>query len=119
MRALLLALPLSILTLFPGSGNAGDARFLQIAAASDSEKVQLINPNNETYRGHFTDLSEIAGQQDFAAMADALRHQLDIVENVRLSPRVLNFFHTVPIVVDKEACLGSPKDHPACLAMRR
>jgi hypothetical protein len=109
MRALLLALPLSILTLFPSSGNAGDARPLQIAAVSDSEKVQLTNPNHETYSGYYLDLSQIAARQDFAVMADALRHQLDIVESVRLSPRVLNFFHTVPIVVDDVACLNTKK----------
>ena len=38
-------------------------------------------------------------------MADALRHQIDIVEDVGLSQRALNFFHTVPILVDDFACL--------------
>src|SRR5450759_3410046 len=109
MRELLLALPLSFLTLFPGSGNAGDARPLQIAAASDSGKVQLTNPNHETYSGYYLDLAQIAARQDFAVMTDALRHQLDIVESVRLSPRVLNFFHTVPIMVDDVACLNTKK----------
>jgi hypothetical protein len=109
MRALLLALPLSILTLFPGSGNAGDARLLQIAAVSDSENVQLTNPNHERYGGYYLDLSQIGARQNFAVMADALWHQLDIVESVRLSPRVLNFFHTVPIVVDDDACLNTDK----------
>ncbi len=114
MRALLLALPLSILTLFPSSGNAGDARHRQIAAVLESEKSQGINPNNKTYRGYFSDLTEIAGQQNFAVIADALRHQIDIVESVGLSPRVLKFFHMIPIVVDELACLSSrsPKDHP-------
>jgi hypothetical protein len=109
MRALLLALPLSILTLFPSSGDAGDARPRQIAAVSDSEKVQLTNPNHETYIGYYLDLSQIAARQDFAVMANALRHQLDNVESVRLSQRVLNFFHSVPIVVDEVACLNTEK----------
>ncbi len=113
MRALslLLTLPLYILTLFPSSGNAGEARPFQIAAVSDSEKLQeiIINPNHETYRGYFADLSEVVTRQDFALMADALRHQLDIVESVGLSPRVLNFFHTIPIVVDDVACLNTEK----------
>jgi hypothetical protein len=89
MRSLLVALPLSILTLYSGSGNAGDAR------------------NHETYSGYYLDLSEIAGRQDFAVMADTLRHQIDIVEGVGLSSRVLNFFHTIPIQVDEEACLST------------
>ena len=109
MRALLLALPLSILTLVPGSGYAGDARPLQISAASDSEIVHLTNPNHETYRGYYLDLSQIAARQDFAAMVDGLRHQLDNVESVGLSPRVFNFFHSVPIAVDDLACLNSQK----------
>jgi len=106
MRALLLALPLSIFTLVPGSGNAGDARPLQTAAISDSEKVQLTNPNHETYRGYYVDLSQIAARQDFAVMADALRHQIDIVEGIGLSPRVLEFFRTIPISVNEVACMN-------------
>jgi hypothetical protein len=109
MRALLLALPLAILTLWPGYGNAGDARPLQIAAISDSEKVPLTNPNHEMYRGYYLDLSQIAARGDFSVMAAALRHQLDIIESVGLSPRVLNFFHTVPILVDDAACLDTKK----------
>jgi hypothetical protein len=64
--------------------------------------------NHESYRGYFSDLSKIAGRQDFRVMADALEHQLDLVESVGLSPRVLKFFHTVPIVVDEAACLDLP-----------
>ena len=105
MRALLLASVLSTLTLFPSSGNAGD-RPVQIAI-SDSEKHQSTNhPNSETYRGHFLDLSSIAGRQNFVVMADTLRHQVDIVENVGLSPRVLEFFRTIPISVNEMACLN-------------
>jgi len=108
MRALLLALPLGILTLWPGSGNAGDARPLQIAAISDSEKLSpLTDPNHEMYRGYYLDVSQIAGRWDFAKMVDALRGQLDTVENIGLSPRMLNFFHTVPILVDDAACLDN------------
>jgi hypothetical protein len=112
MRALLLASLLSVVTVFPDPGNAG-TRPPQ-TEVSNGEKAQWTNPNRVTYRGHFFDLSEIAGRQDFATMADALRHQIDIVESVGLSPRVLKFFHTVPIVVDEMACLGS--EDPKLLA---
>ena len=63
-------------------------------------------------------------------MENALRRQVDIVEDVGLSPRVLEFFHTIPISVNELACLSltdikndkDPKDakdpkallHPAC-----
>jgi len=107
MRTLSLALLFSVLTLIPSSGNAGDARPRQIAAVSDTEKVQGTNPNSETYRGYFFDLTEIAERQDFALIVDALRHQIDIVEGVGLSRRVFQFFHTVPILVDEFACLSA------------
>jgi len=87
----------------------------------------LTNPNHETYRGYFLDLSAIAGRQDFAVMENTLRHQIDIVEDARLSPGVLKFFHTIPISVNEVACLNhtdtkddkvsdDPKAflHPAC-----
>jgi hypothetical protein len=104
MRALLLALPLSILTLFPSSGDAGDARPREIAV-SDSGKDQSANPKGGTYHGYFLDLSEIAGQQNYTSIANSLQHQLDIVDGVGLSPRVLKFFHSVPVVIDEFGCL--------------
>jgi hypothetical protein len=109
MRALLVALPLFLLTLFPGSGNAGD-RPHQIAV-SDSGNYQLsTDPNSETYRNYYFDLTAIAGRQHFAVMADALRHQIDIVEGVGLSPLMLKFFHTIPILVNDVACMNpTPK----------
>lgn len=75
--------------------------------ANRQSQPQSTNPNSETYRGYFADLSEIAERQDFALITDALRHQIDIVEGVGLSRRVLQFFHTVPILVDEFACLGT------------
>lgn len=38
-------------------------------------------------------------------MADMLRLQLDVVENAGLSPKVLQFFHSVPIIANEMACL--------------
>src|SRR5450759_4997535 len=106
MRALLLALPLSILTLFPGSGNANAGDRHQIAV-SDSGKDQSANPKGETYHGYILDLSEIAEQQNYTPIVNSLQHQLDIVEGVGLSPRVLKLFHSVPVVVDEFGCLES------------
>jgi hypothetical protein len=89
----------------------------QVAAPSHRTSARSItkrqserkstNPNHETYRGYFLDLTAIADRQDFLAIADALRHQIDVVESVGLSQRVLQFFHTVPIVTDEFACLSS------------
>jgi hypothetical protein len=102
MRYLLTALALSMITLFPSASNAGD-RLREIR----------VNHNTETYHGYYIDLSDIAGRQNFDTMADALRHQLDLVESIGLSPSVLNFFHAVPIVAgDEIACLIRSPDVP-------
>lgn len=59
----------------------------------------------EKYRGYMYDLSEYAGRKDAAAITDNLKHQLDMVENAGFSPRVLEFFHTIPIVASETDCL--------------
>jgi hypothetical protein len=101
MRALLLSLGFSIVALFPGQGNAGDRPAPNAASIT----------KGETYRGHFLDLSAVAGRQDYAVMADSLRHQIDLVEDVAgLSPRTLEFFRTIPISVNDVACLAAAKD---------
>jgi hypothetical protein len=113
MRALVLASVLSALTLIPSSGHAGS---LQVAAVSDLPPVAGIGSSRETYRGYVFDLSETAGHQNAAEMAGALRHQLDIVESVGLSQRVLTFFRTVPIVADEMACLNAKEPKARALA---
>jgi hypothetical protein len=64
----------------------------------------------ETYRGFIYDLSENVDRKDKAAMADLLKKQLDVVESVGLSPKVLQFLHTVPIVASEMGCteMGPP-----------
>src|SRR6202022_5154063 len=103
MRGLLLGSVISIVALIPGHGNAGP-RSLQLEA-SNIDKPGSVASNYETYRGYVFDLSENSERRDVAAIADVLRHQLDVVEGVGLSPRVLQFFHTVPIVATEMACL--------------
>jgi len=102
MRALLLALSFSILTFFPNAYAAGNTH--QIAAATDTGKS---NPNGETYRDYHFDLTAIDERQDYMAIEDAVRHQIDIVEHVGLSPRVLKIFRRIPILVDELECLGA------------
>jgi hypothetical protein len=103
MRALVLPLLLSVLTLSPNPGNAGSAaRQIEISGNESSEPPE---PAYQTYRGYVYDLSENAGRKDSVAMAEVLRQQLDTVESVGLSPLVLNFFHRVPIVANEMACV--------------
>jgi hypothetical protein len=108
MRAFFLALQLAILPLSPSTGNAGDR--LAQSTVQDDEKLTIHTVEN--YRGFHIDLSEIARRQNFEAVARSLRHQLDIVESVGLSPRLLEFFHTVPIVAGEAACLARSPDWP-------
>ncbi len=110
MRALVVSLVLGAMSLFAGGAHAAD---------------------RETYRGFSLDLSSLAGRKDLPAMTDALHHQLDLVDGVTgLSPRVQEFFRTIPISVSEVACLNATQDnngkdiedpkallHPACYGM--
>jgi len=59
----------------------------------------------EQYRGYVFNLSYNAERKDISAMADTLRLQLDVVENAGFSPKVLQFFHSIPIIAHEMACL--------------
>jgi hypothetical protein len=129
MRALLTGFTFCVLALLPAPGNAENR--LPQPAVSGGERQPPAKPNGEAYRGHFLDVSDLAGRQNLAKMTDALRHQIDIVEDVAgLSPRMMNFFRSIPVLVSEVACLNPTKDkdgkdledprallHPACYAM--
>jgi hypothetical protein len=116
MRAFLLAVLLVIPALSPTPVSAGDHSSHQKVVLS-GVTVQGTSSYRQSYRGYFLDLSEVTGRENYAEVERALRQQIDIVENVRLSPRVLKQFHEVPIVVDELACLSSPKEHPDAHAL--
>jgi hypothetical protein len=63
-----------------------------------------VPPGFETYKGYIYDLSENVDRKDKEAITDLLKKQLDVVESVGLSPKVLRFFHTVPIVASEMGC---------------
>jgi hypothetical protein len=112
MRALCVALLSSSVLLFPCFANADDRP--PPIMVSTTETHPSTDPTVETYRGHFLDLSALAGRQDFAVMSEALRHQIDIVEGVvGLSPHVVEFFRTIPVLMDEAACLNATKDKDA------
>jgi hypothetical protein len=95
------------------SSNPGFAgpRTLQVdpSASAVSASVAAVSapasPRFEKYRGYSFDLSESSERKDVGSTADMIRRQLDIVESAGFSPRVLQFFHTVPIVASEMACL--------------
>jgi hypothetical protein len=59
----------------------------------------------QSYNGYIYDLSENADRKDSDALLANLKHQLDIVDKAGFSPRVLKFFHTVPILSSETNCL--------------
>lgn len=105
MRGLILTssvvLMLSFVTSFAGAG----PRVIAVEPVATE-----VPPGFETYRGYIYDLSENVDRKDKAAIVDLLKKQLDVVESVGLSPKVLQFFHTVPIVANEFACtdMGPP-----------
>lgn len=72
--------------------------------AAPADKAPAM-PVYETYRGYTFDLSENADRKDMVAIADMLKRQLDVVESVGFSPRVLQFFRKVPILASEMACM--------------
>ena len=59
----------------------------------------------QSYNGYIYDLSENSDRKDSDALLANLKHQLDIVDKAGFSPRVLKFFHTVPILSSETECL--------------
>lgn len=87
-----------------GALSAGPVGAGALKDGSD-DAAQSVPPGFQTYRGYVFDLSENADRKDVDAMTDNLKRQLDVVENAGLSPRVLRFFHSVPMIASELACL--------------
>ena len=98
MRRLLLTSVVFILSLAP---NLADADPVSV----EVEAPAVTPPGFQTYRGYVFDLSENSDRKDGDAISDLLRRQLDVVESVGLSPKVLQFFHRVPIIASEMTCL--------------
>jgi hypothetical protein len=97
MRRISLTSAVFMLSLAPNIAGAGP-RSIEVEPAG-------LPAGFETYRGYVFDLSENSDRKDSAAIADNFRRQLDVVESVGLSPKVLEFFHSVPIIASEMACL--------------
>ncbi|WGD50593.1 hypothetical protein QA641_34145 [Bradyrhizobium sp. CB1650] len=99
MRVALLLVATVIGALSANPSNAGPLE------AASADAAQPLPPGFQSYRGYAFDLTENSGRKDVDALADSLKRQLDVVESAGLSPRVLRFFHSVPIVASEMACL--------------
>jgi hypothetical protein len=98
MRGLLLTSSVVLMLSFASNFAGAGPRIIEVEPAAE------VPPGFETYRGYIFDLSENSDRKDSVAITDLLKRQLDVVENVGLSPRTLQFFHTVPIVASEMAC---------------
>jgi hypothetical protein len=101
-RALLISAVL-LMTLGSNPGIAGSGALANETSGNDAPSP--VPAGFERYRGYVFDLSENAERKDASAIADTLRRQLDVVENAGFSPKVLQFFHSVPIIASEMACL--------------
>lgn len=99
MRGLLLTSSVVLMLSFASSVASAGARIIEVQPSAD------VPPGFETYRGFIYDLSENTDRKDSGAIADLLKRQIDIVENAGFSPKVLEFFHRVPIIASEMACL--------------
>ncbi|WP_456620422.1 MULTISPECIES: hypothetical protein [unclassified Bradyrhizobium] len=96
MRIALLLTATVIGALFANPSNAGPL---------EADAAQQLPPGFQSYRGYMFDLSENSDRKDVDKLTDNLKRQIDVVEAAGLSPRVLRFFRTVPIVASELACL--------------
>jgi hypothetical protein len=101
MRAFTLILAITLGTTAALAG----PRVLTVDPGTELSPRPRTEADFEKYRGYMFDLSDFADRKDYEAIAENLRKQLDVVENVSLSPRVISFLRTVPIVASEMDCL--------------
>ena len=99
MRGLFLTSSIVLMLSFASSYAGAGPRVIEVEPAAAE-----VPPGFETYRGYIYDLSENVDRKDKAAIVDLLKKQLDVVESVGLSPKVLQFLRTVPIVASEMGC---------------
>jgi hypothetical protein len=105
MRALTLVPVIVAITLAAAPAVAGP-RILNVdQPANTPPSTPTTEADFQKYRGYMYDLSDYAGRKDLAAIEENLKHQLDMVENAGFSPKVINFFRSVPIVATETDCL--------------
>jgi hypothetical protein len=107
MRALSLVPVVLAITLGAGlgAGPAGAGSRVISVDQADNAPRPTTEADFQKYRGFMYDLSNYAGRKDLDKIEENLKHQLDMVENAGFSPRVLNFFHSIPIVASDTDCL--------------
>lgn len=105
MRGLILTSSVVLMLSFASSFAGAGPRVIAVEPAATE-----VPPGFETYRGYIFDMSEYVDRKDKEEIVGLLKKQLDIVEDSGLSPKVIQFFHTVPIIASEMGCtdLGPP-----------
>ena len=103
MRSMWLATAVVAIALGANPANAG-SHVIQVDPANEASQPET-EANFQKYRGFMYDLSEYAGRKDAAAIEENLKHQLDMVDSAGFSPKVLEFFHSIPIMASEADCL--------------
>ena len=104
MRGLFLTSSIVLMLSFVSSFAEADSRIIRVDPAAE------VPAGFESYKGFIYDLSENVDRKDKEAIVELLKKQLDVVESAGLSPKVMQFFHSVPIVASEMGCteLGPP-----------
>ena len=104
MRGLFLTSSIVLMLSFVSSFAEADSRIIRVEPAAE------VPAGFESYKGFIYDLSENVDRKDREAIVELLKKQLDVVESAGLSPKVMQFFHSVPIVASEMGCteLGPP-----------
>jgi len=97
MRGLFLTSSVVLMLSFASNVAGAGSRIIEVAPAE-------VPAGFETYKGYIYDLSENVDRKDKEAIVELLKKQLDVVESVGLSPKVMQFFHTVPIIASEMGC---------------
>jgi hypothetical protein len=104
MRAFTLAPVILAVTLGATAAVAG-SRVLTVDPRTEALPRPTTEADFRKYHGFMYDLSEYADRKDVDKIEDNLKHQFDIVENAGFSSKVLNFFHSIPIIASDTECL--------------
>src|SRR3984957_5206897 len=97
MRGLFLTSSVVLILSFASNVAGAGSRIIEVAPAE-------VPAGFETYKGYIYDLSENVDRKDKEAIVGVLKKQLDGVGNAGVSPKVMQFFHTVPIIASEMGC---------------
>jgi hypothetical protein len=95
----------ALLAVALGSSAIAAPRVIHLDSADNAAGAVPVPAGFESYHGYIYDLSQSADRKDSDKIVANLKHQLDIVDGAGFSPRVMKFFHSVPIIASETECL--------------